>query len=64
MTAAVILLWASCLWSIARSLLSFLLSASLQTRLLALALAALTLSSCHQPRERNPNKPLQRGNDL
>ena len=49
MTAAVILLWVSCLWSITRSLLRLLLSASLWRRLFTLAELALALLCAHKP---------------
>ena len=52
MTAAVIFLWAGCLWSIARSALCFLLTASFFRRLLALVALALALSCAHRPGER------------
>lgn len=49
MTAAVLLLWAGCLWSITRSLLRLLLSASLWRRLFTLAALALALLCAHKP---------------
>ena len=51
MTAAVILLWAGCLWSIARSVLCLLWAASPRRQLLVLAVALLSLLSCHTPSE-------------
>lgn len=53
MTAAVIFLWASCLWSIVRSVLHLLLVASPGKRMLVLAVLALAASSAHSPREKN-----------
>lgn len=55
MTAAVILLWTSCLWSIVRSVLRFLWTASAGQQAAALALIALTLSCCHEPRKKGEN---------
>lgn len=53
MTAAVILLWAGCLYTLARSVLCLLLTASPGRRLLVLAVLALALSCAHRPqRER------------
>lgn len=49
MTAAVILLWGCCLWSIVRSILSLLLTASPWRRLLMLAVLLLTASCAHKP---------------
>lgn len=49
MTAAVILLWAGCLWSITRSVLSLLLTASPWRRLLVLAVLLLAVSCAHKP---------------
>lgn len=48
MTAAVILLWAGCLWSITRSV-QFLLTASPWRRLLVLAVLLLAASCAHKP---------------
>lgn len=50
MRAAVILLWASCLWSIARSVCCLLWTAGPLRRLLVLAVLALAVLSAHQPR--------------
>lgn len=49
MTAAVIFVWASCLWSIVRSLLWLMLRASPWRRMLVLAVLALAASSCRSP---------------
>ena len=51
MTAAVIFLWASCLYSIARSVLCFLLAASPTKRLLVLVVLLLAASCAHKPQE-------------
>ena len=53
MTAAVLFLWASCLWSIARWTLRLLLAVSPWRRLFTLVVLALTVSCCHKPRERS-----------
>lgn len=50
MTAAVLFLWASCLWSIARSVLCLIYAASPWRRLLVLAVLALTAFSARTPR--------------
>ena len=55
MRAAVLLLWASCLWSIARGLLFLLLMASPWRRLLVLAVLALALTCCRSPEEMRKN---------
>jgi len=52
MTAAVIFLWAGCLWSIARSVLRLICWASPWRQLLVLAVLALAASSAHRPRDR------------
>lgn len=52
MTAAVIFLWAGCIWSIVQSVCCFLLTASLWRRLLVLAVLVLAASSCHVPQEK------------
>lgn len=49
MTAAVILLLAGCLWSILRSILFLLLTASPWRRLLVLAVLLLAAFSAHKP---------------
>ena len=48
MIAAVILLWAGCLWAIIRSVL-FLLTASPWRQLLVLAILLLAASCAHKP---------------
>ena len=53
MRAAAILLWAGCLYTLARSVLCLLLAASPWRRMLVLAVISLALSSCHKPREQN-----------
>lgn len=55
MTAAVILLWASCLWSIARSVLCLIWTASPWKRLLVLAVLLLAFSNCRAPKETSKN---------
>lgn len=55
MTAAVILLWAGCLWSIARSILCLLLTAAPWKRLAVLAVLLLARSCCHVPQEKSEN---------
>lgn len=55
MTAAVILLWASCLWSISRAALCFFFTASLWRRMLVLAVLALALTYCRSPEEMRKN---------
>lgn len=57
MTTAVILLWAGCLWSIARSVLCLIWTANPWKRLLVLALLSLALSCCRSPRQRSENQP-------
>ncbi len=52
MRAAVLLLWAGCLWSIVWALLSLIWAASPWRRILVLAVLALTLLCAHPPRER------------
>ena len=51
MGAAVMLLWAGCLYSIARSVLSLVCAASLWRRLLMLGVLLLTVSCAHKPQE-------------
>ena len=51
MTAAVIFLWAGCLWSITRSVLQLIWLASPWRRLLVLAALALAYSCAHKPRK-------------
>lgn len=53
MRAAVLLLWASCLWAIARGVCWLLWAASPWHRLLTLAVLVLAASSCHIPRKRS-----------
>ena len=62
MRAAVVLLWASCLWSIARSLLYLLWSASPWRKLAVLTALALAASCRRRPaqRDRQPPKPQTR----
>lgn len=55
MTAAVLLLWGSCLWSLLRGVLCLILTASPLRRALVLAVAALALSSCRSPEEMRKN---------
>lgn len=55
MTAAVILLWASCLWSIVRDVLCLIYTASPWRRLLVLAVAAAALACCRTPEEMREN---------
>lgn len=50
MKTAVLLLWGSCLYTIARSVLRLLLTASPWRRLLVLAVLALAALSAHEPR--------------
>lgn len=52
MTAAVILLWTSCLWSIARSMLCLLWVSSPLRKLVVLATLALAAAYAHRPGER------------
>ena len=49
MRAAVLLLWAGCLYAIARSVCCLLWTASPLRRLLTLAVRLLALSSAHRP---------------
>ena len=56
MRAAVVLLWAGCLWSIARGVLCLLLTASPWRRLVVLAVLALAASNLRTPR--TSGKPL------
>lgn len=49
MRTAVILLWASCLYTIARSLLCLLFTASPLRRALTLAVLLLAISCAHRP---------------
>lgn len=51
MAAAIVLLWAGCLYSIARSLLCLLLTASPWRRLAVLAVLALAARCAHRPQE-------------
>lgn len=51
MGAAVLLLWAGCLYTIARSVLCLLFTASPWKRLMVLAVIALAVSRAHPPRE-------------
>ena len=53
MTTAVILLWAGCLWSIARGVLCLFLTAAPWRRILVLAAALLSLAACHTPDTQN-----------
>ena len=50
MTAAVILLWVSCLWSITRSVLCLIWTASPWRRMLVLAALALAVRYAHVPK--------------
>ena len=49
MGAAVLLLWAGCLWTLARSVCCLLWTASPLRRLLTRAVLLLALSSAHRP---------------
>ena len=53
MRTAVILIWAGCLWSIARGVLELLLTGSPGRKLLVLTAALLALSSSHTPNQTN-----------
>ena len=55
MTAAVIFLWAGCLWSIARDFLCLICTASPWRRLLVLAVAATALAFRRSPEEMRRN---------
>lgn len=55
MHAAVILLWVSCIWSIARSVLCLLLTATPWKRLALLAVLLLARSFCHTPEQKGEN---------
>lgn len=55
MTAAVIFLWTSCLWSIARGVLCLLWTASPWRRMLVLTVVALALANCRTPEEMRKN---------
>ena len=55
MGAALILLWAGCLYMLARSVLCLLLTASPWRRLAVLAVLALTLACCRSPEETRGN---------
>lgn len=55
MTAAVIFLWAGCLWSIARDVLCLICTASPWRRLAVLAVLALALACCRSPEEMRRN---------
>ena len=57
MRAAVLLLWAGCLWSIVRSVLWLVWTTNPWKRLLVLALLSLALSSCRSPKQRSENQP-------
>ncbi len=52
MRAAALLLWASCLYTIARSLLCLLFTASPLRRALTLAVLLLAVRCAHRPREK------------
>ena len=52
MGTALVLLWAGCLYTLARSVLCLLLAASPWRRILVLAVLALTLLCAHPPQER------------
>lgn len=56
MRTAVLLLWASCLYLLARAVLCLILTASPGRRLVVLAVLALTVSSLRTPEE--SDKPL------
>ncbi len=56
MTAAVILLWAGCLWSILRSILILVCAASPWRRLVVLAVLALAASCCRSSKEMRENR--------
>lgn len=55
MTAAVIFLWAGCLWSIARDILCLIYMDSPWRRLLTLAVLALALACRRTPEEMRKN---------
>ncbi len=55
MTAAVLLLWVSCIFNIARSVLCLAWAASPLRRMLVLAVLLLAVSSCHRPKEKGEN---------
>ena len=55
MRTAVLLLCASCMYVLARSVLFLLFAASPWKRLLVLSVLALAASSCHRPGERSKN---------
>lgn len=51
MRGTVLLIWACCLWSIAREVCCLLWTASPWRRVLTLAILALAAANCHKPRE-------------
>lgn len=55
MTAAVVFLWGSCLWSICRGILWLFWAASPWRRMLTLAVLALALACCRSPEEMRKN---------
>lgn len=55
MRAAVILLWASCLYTFVRGVLCLIWMASPLRRALTLAVLALAASCCHRPEEAGKN---------
>ena len=61
MRAAVLLLWAGCLYAIARSVCCLLWVASPRRQLLMLAILALAALSAHKPEE-NPSRRERQGN--
>ena len=61
MRAAILLLWAGCLYTIARSVLCLLFTASPWKRLMVLAVIALAALSAHKPEE-NTSRRERQGN--
>ena len=59
MRVAVLILWASCLYSIVRSVLDLIWTASVWRQVLVLAVLALAASSCHTPPEESGCTPEQ-----
>lgn len=57
MRAAVLLLWASCLYTLARSVLCLILTANPWRRALVLSVLALALACRRTPEEMSKNRP-------
>lgn len=55
MGTAIVLLWASCLWSICRGILCLLWAASPWRRMLVLAVVVTALACCRSPEEMRKN---------